>query len=104
MDRANSYIQIILTVNGGLLLMVGYFINRLVAKVDDTAKAISNIDKSVAVMAEKTKQHEARFEYFENFEVRVDKEMKSVRERLHEYGNDLNSVRLHMEGCKMRGK
>lgn len=103
MDKMN-YVQLILTVNGCLLLLVGYFVNRLVGKVDETAKAIVSLDRNVAVIAEQIKQHESRIAVIEDMEKQLrrdfSKDVHKIREKLHEHGNRFGEMTLFMENCK----
>jgi len=96
-----NLMYLIVSFNGLLLIIVGYFVRSLISKIDSMQESIISIDKSTALMGSQVDAHERELEHFYDMEKRVDLEIKGIRERLHGIINELNRAMLEIDHMKI---
>jgi len=87
----------ILFLNGIMLAIIGFFAKSLITKLDSAVKSLNGLDKNIAVIIEKIHSQNNNIEILFKQDEVSEKEIKSIRERLHKYGNELNKVMLEKE-------
>lgn len=98
-----NYSQVLIVLNGVLVGIVAFLLQRLVVKFDHMEKSINELNINLARVIERQDFHHDRLHGQDIFQERIDKELKDVRTRLHDLGNILNGVsgklELHRETC-----
>jgi len=100
MDSDKAFVLISVIFNGMLVGMIAFFLKQLIGRFDRVETSLNTLSKELAVMAANHAHHESRFVNLERAEERMDKETKSVRERLHHFGNDLHKLSIQTEVCR----
>lgn len=92
MDAAISMTYALIGLNGILVGIVAFFLRQLLDKFDKMETSLNSLSKEIAVIVTRQDHHIDRFSQIDHFEERIDKEVKSVRERLHVLSNDINGL------------
>jgi len=104
MENSTWPIVILLTLNGILMAIVGFFIKHVLQqvlnKITLVETALTKLNISFATIVTKQDNHKDKFKDIDKSIERLDIESKSVRERLHSFGNDLHGLTLQTELCK----
>lgn len=100
---------LILASIGLLVSVTAFFLRQLVFKFERIEVSINMLNEKIAVIMAHQEHHQADMEQRVLFEKRVDKEIKDMRNRIHEVINNQSglSLRIDMikEGCpKTRGE
>jgi len=97
-------IVILLTLNGILMAIVGFFIKQVLQqvlnKITLVETALNKLNISFATIVTKQDNHKDKFKDIDKSIERLDVETKSVRERLHDFGNKLNRLTIQTEVCR----
>jgi len=101
MENTTSPITYILTlVNIFSVAIAVFFLKQFMNKFDKLETALNNLNVSFATIVTKQDNHKDKFKDIDKSIERLDNESKSVRERLHTFGNDLHGLTLQSEICK----
>ncbi len=95
-----SLVTISVLFNGMLVGTIAFFLKQLIGRFDRVEKSLNDVSKELAILATHHTHHESRFTNLERAEERMDKETKSVRDRLHGFGNELHRLTIQTEVCR----
>lgn len=94
----DSNISIVLSVStfilSLLMMIIGFFLKKLVDKIDDSKETLINLDKTVALIQRDIVFFQKEIQNIEDGEKTDRKEIEKIREKLHAHGNILNGLQL----------
>ena len=87
----------LIAINATLVGAVAFFMRQLVGRFERMEASISELNKNLAVVVTKQDHYSDKLHSIDETGKRFDGEIKSIRERLHVYGNELNGVVMRHE-------
>jgi archaellum component FlaC len=97
-----GYLMVI--INGILLGLVVFFLKQILGKFASMESTMRDLAISIATLGTTQQHHDKQLEDIDRTDERFEKEIKSLRERMHDFGNSLNQVvgkhELLEERCK----
>jgi len=97
-----GYLMVV--INGILLGLVVFFLKQILGKFVSMELTMKDLAISIATIGTTQGHHGKKLEDIDRTDERFEKEIKGLRERMHEFGNNLNQVQgrheLLEERCK----
>ena len=86
--------QIIIALNTGLVGVVAILLKQLVVRFERMELAINKLNERLAVVVNEQSHHNEKLHSQSVFEERIDREVKDIRNRIHDIGNNINGLQL----------
>jgi len=81
------------------MIVIGFFLKQLVNRIDESVKTLVSLDKTVALIQKDLLFFRQELDALGHFEKKTDEEIFALRQKMHDYGNELNSLNLKIIEC-----